>query len=501
MAWIDPFILPETILYNFPIKIGAVDEGTLTVAFNTTSMMSEANLFDTKLLATFAVALIFGFLGAIMLARAIAKPIKKLTDATRKVAGGDLSVNVEVNSINEIEQLSTSFNNMTSSLKEYESKLIERASIDSLTELHNHRYFQERIKKEIHRADRFNHPISIIMIDIDHFKLINDTYGHIVGDVILKDFANLLKSQARDMDVVARYGGEEFAIILPETSLDNAMHLAERIKKFTKKHVFHANDHAQILITVSLGVSQYPIHSKESDGLIMAADLAMYRAKSLGRNHVVAFEIGSDYDSTVDPYHLYLLLHATDEGTVEAISGAIDAKCLNPTGFSRRIADDALAIAKISGSCTEDDYIGVKIAALLHDIGKLGMPDYLFTNSKKLTEAERRIILGHPHLGHSIVQKSPQLQSVLPGILHHHERWDGAGYPDGLSGENIPLVARIIAAADTYHLILLELPKDEPASIDTAIRELQAYSSKQLDPNIVDTYICLLAQNESIINA
>lgn len=485
---IDPLFMPKTIPYNFPIKLEPDSRGILTVAFNTSSIISASEIFDTKLLATFAVALVIGFLGAILLARAIAHPIKKLTDATTKVAAGDLTVNVEISSTDEIEQLSTSFNNMIASLKEYEAKLIERASMDSLTDLYNHRYFQERIKKEIHRADRYDRPLSIIMLDIDHFKSINDSFGHIAGDIILKEFAILLVNQSRDIDIVARYGGEEFAIILPETSIDKAVYAAERIRTITKNYVFEVNKHAPVSITVSLGVAQFPIHSKEADGLIMAADLAMYRAKSLGRDHVISYVADTEYDSASDPYHLYLLLHATDEGTVEAISGAIDAKCQNPAGFSGRIADDAVAIAKETGLCTPENCVEVRIAALLHDIGKLGMPDHIFTNPDKLTDEERRIVIGHPNLGHSIVQKSTQLKSVLPGILHHHERWDGAGYPDGLEGENIPLIARIIAAASEYQKILVNLSIHNQAAKEAAIEELKKYSGTQLDPNIVEVY-------------
>lgn len=492
---INPLLLPRTIPYSYPVKLDSGKSGVLTVVFGTDSMMNTAELFDTKLLATFAIALIFGFIGAIMLARTIANPIKKLTDATAKVAEGDLTIHVQVNSTDEIEHLGASFNNMISNLKEYESKLIERASMDSLTELYNHRYFQERMKKEIHRADRYNHPLSIVMLDIDHFKLINDSYGHIVGDAILKEFANLLTHQARDMDIIARYGGEEFAIILPETPLDCAMQVAERIRLATKAYVFKINKHAPVSITVSLGVAQFPIHSKESDGIIMAADLAMYRAKSMGRNHVIAFASDTSYDCTSDPYHLYLLLHATDEGTVDALAGAIDAKCKNPSGFSSKIAQDAVNIALETGLCSRDDCTEVKIAALLHDIGKLGMPDHIFTNPDKLTGEECKIIMSHPNLGHSIVQKSPQLQSVLPGILYHHERWDGAGYPGGLTGEEIPLIARVIAAADIYQSLLLEFPEE------SAINEIRSYSGNQLDPNIVDAYLRILTSCEPARNA
>jgi HD-GYP domain-containing protein (c-di-GMP phosphodiesterase class II) len=144
--------------------------------------------------------------------------------------------------------------------------------------------------------------------------------------------------------------------------------------------------------------------------------------------------------------------------------------------------------------CSEENCTEIKIAALLHDIGKLGMPDHIFTNPDKLTDEELKIVMGHPNLGHNIVQRSPKLQTVLPGILHHHERWDGAGYPDGLIGENIPLIARIIAAADAYQTILGKLPKDDQAK-ENAIKKLQIYSGKQLDPNIVEVYLHILASN------
>ncbi|MDI6829445.1 MAG: diguanylate cyclase, partial [Armatimonadota bacterium] len=487
-------------IVNIPSMVKPGEMGTVTVGFCTQTLDMIIEGMQARLLCIFAVAFLVGLFGTISLAKAISKPIKQLTSAARMISSGNLDVSIPVKAADEIGELSRAFNNMVVALKESRDRLIERANTDGLTDLYNHRYFQERLGKELSRAERYGRPLSIIMLDIDHFKALNDTHGHPVGDIVLQEIAKLLVSSVRDIDIVCRYGGEEFAIILPETQASEAIVIAERLRSAVRRHCFIGKDGQSVPVTISLGVAQYPIHSKEREGLIMAADLAMYQAKSMGRNRVIAFSSDFTTDKSADPYRLYLLLHATDVSTIEAIAAAVDAKEQREPGTSRAVMQDAVALAKVLG-LSEQEQNDVKIASLLHDVGKLGISASVLRKEGELTDEERRIIRSHPTLGFAIVQKSPHLKSMLPGILYHHEAWDGSGYPNCLKGEEIPLIARIIAIVDAYHAMMSDRPRGRKMTSEEAKVELRNCAGKQFDPELVEMFINMLNQREGDIRA
>lgn len=479
-----------------PIKLESGEVGTIAVGFSSRSIDAAVEDSQNRLLATFAAALLVGLLGALSLARAITRPLRELIYAASDVEQGNLDVSIPVRSKDELGVLAHGFNRMVVALRESRDKLIQRANTDSLTNLYNHRHFQERLATELSRAERFNRPLSVIMLDIDNFKTLNDTHGHPIGDQVLKGVAKLLTSEVRDIDVVARYGGEEFALILPETPISEASVAAERVRLAVARHCFTGRDGQSIPVTISLGVAQYPIHSAEREGLIMAADLAMYQAKSMGRNRAVAFSNEIREDKNPDPYKLYLLLHATDMSTIEAMAAAVDAKGQRYPGFSRDVMKHSLALAERLG-LSEEQQNDVRIASLLHDIGKLGIPDHILNKNGVHTDEERRMIRGHPAMGYAIVQKSPHLRSMLPGILHHHERWDGNGYPNCLKGEEIPVIARIIAVVDAYHAMMTTRPHAGTMTPQQARDELRRCAGTQFDPNMVEVFIDMLEREES----
>ena len=487
---------PETMRVNVPALVDG-RRGMITVAFGSRSLASAAEIMQTRLLCTFALAFLAGLLGSILLAKAITCPLKKLITAARAVEAGDLTVSVQVASRDEIGELADSFNKMVAAQKQSTEKLIERANMDSLTGLYNHRYFQERVRSEIKRAERYDRPMAVIMMDIDHFKNLNDTHGHPVGDAVLQELAAVLYDEARrDIDIITRYGGEEFAVVLPETELEGARAVAERIRLGVQRHVFEGKDGETIPVTVSLGIAQYPIHSAEPEGLIMAADLAMYQSKSMGRNMTTAFSRDIKSDKGNDPYKLYLLLHATDMSTIEAMAAAVDAKSQRPPGFSKELVAHSVALAQQLGM-SEDEQNDVRIATLLHDIGKLGISEAILGKKDELTGEELAVIRTHPVLGHAIIQKSPHLKSMVPGILSHHEWWDGNGYPEGLAGEKIPRIARIISVVDAYYAMISKRPHRNRMTAEEAAAEVQRYSGTQFDPEVVDTFIGMLGLEQS----
>jgi len=483
---------PETMRVNVPAMVGKDQRGMITVAFGSRSLVAAIEAMQTKLLTTFAFAFLAGLIGSILLAKAIICPLKKLITAARAVTAGDLNVSVPVSSHDEIGELTDSFNTMVASLKETTEKLIERANLDSLTGLYNHRYFQERVRSEIKRAERYSRPMSVIMLDIDHFKSLNDAHGHPVGDAVLVDLAEVLLAEARrDIDIITRYGGEEFALILPETELEGARFIAERIRLGVQRHAFQGKDVETVPVTISLGIAQYPIHSAEPEGLIMAADLAMYQSKSMGRNMTTSFNRDLRPNQDNDPYKLYLLLHATDMGTIEAMAAAVDAKSQRPPGYTRELVAHSVALAQQLGM-SEDEQNDVRIATLLHDIGKLGISEAILSKEESLTKEELAIVQSHPILGHAIIQKSPHLKSMLPGILSHHEWWDGNGYPEGLAGEKIPRIARIIAVVDAYYAMITDRPHRKRRTAKEAAAEILKCSGLQFDPTVVEAFLGML---------
>jgi HD-GYP domain-containing protein (c-di-GMP phosphodiesterase class II) len=295
------------------------------------------------------------------------------------------------------------------------------------------------------------------------------------------------------VDVAARYGGEEFAIVLPETTADQAEILGDRIREAVFSRVFEKANAQCCRLTLSVGVSEYPSHCSDRASLLRAADGALYKAKMKGRNIVATFDGESGGDPKPDPHKLYVLLHATDITTVEAIAAAIDAKHSYPSGHS-------VAIARLAGEMgdrlglTQDERTSLYVAALLRDVGQIAIPDTVLEKSDRLSLEEMELVEKHPVLGHAIVQKSPYMAAMLPAILHHHEHFDGTGYPDGLAGDQIPLAARIIAVVDTYQSMAVDRPyrgKLEPA---VAQSELERLAGSQFDPEVVTAFLETLAE-------
>lgn len=479
---------------SIPALIRKDEIGSLLIGFESKSIVEAADVMKKKLVFTFALALILGILFSLSLARTIAFPLKKLISASREIESGNLNVKVDVKSDDEIGELSHAFNSMVAAMRENRDRLVERANTDSLTDLYNHRYFQERLAAELSRAERYKHPLSLIMLDIDHFKSLNDTHGHPTGDMVLRALAGIMVSEARDIDIIARYGGEEFTIILPETTGEEALLMAERLRETIRSHSFVGKEESRIPVTVSMGISEFPVHASEREGLIMAADLAMYQAKSTGRNKSVVFANELRKKGS-DPYKMYLLLYAKDMSTLEAIAAAIDAKAQRKEGSSIEVAAHCVSMAAESG-LTEKQQKDIRVASLLHDIGKIGIPDAVLRKKEPLSEKERVALRSHPEIGYTIIQKSPHLKSMVPGILHHHENWDGTGYPGGLKGEDIPLIARIISVVDTYHEMIEEGQNNRKLSPDEAKAELKRLSGIRFDPVIVDKFIRILEKAE-----
>jgi diguanylate cyclase (GGDEF)-like protein len=223
------------------------------------------------------------------LARSILKPLNALEQGVQHLGDGKLSYRIKLSSQDEFGKLAETFNLMAAKLEQSQQELIDLATLDGLTGVFNRREFNRRFKNELERAQRYHHNCCLIMFDIDHFKKLNDTYGHPAGDEALKHFANLLKTQVRPADVVARYGGEEFGVILPETEIAKAVEVAERLRKLIETQTVAISTEQTIHITSSIGISVFPQDASETYSLLEAADQALYAAKRSGRNRVIRY--------------------------------------------------------------------------------------------------------------------------------------------------------------------------------------------------------------------
>lgn len=422
--------------------------------------------------------------GALIYARRISSRLSTLVENIRLVAAGDYSARAEIEEGDELAPISQAFNSMVESLSTARQALIDKANTDAVTGLANHGSFQDRLAAEFSRSVRYGSKLSLIMIDLDHFKLFNDLNGHPAGDSALQKIARIISSQIRDVDMAARYGGEEYAVVLPETGAEQAIVFAERIREEVASSLFEQANPQSCKLTLSIGVAEYPGHCEEKVGLLHAADSALYQAKMRGRNQVVAYDAECSAYPKPGPRKLYVLLHATDISTVTALAAAIDAKHSHPPGHSIAIARMASEVGRRLG-LSSNDRTSLYVAALLRDIGQIAIPDDILEKSERLTDTEMEQIEKHPVLGHAIVQKSPHMSAMLPAVLHHHERYDGTGYPDGLSGTDIPLSARIIAAADAYQSMATTRPYRDKLNIQEAQTELSRLAGTQFDPEVV----------------
>jgi len=363
------------------------------------------------------------------------------------------------------------------------ARALAQASEDSLTGLLNHRAFQDRIEQEVARARRGGHPLAVVMIDLDGFGAINNVHGHQAGDVTLVAVARCLREQTRQADVAARYGGDEFTLILPETALDEALDTAERIRgELARLTVAHGAQ--AIRITASIGVAVMPDHATTREDLIGAADNASYAAKRAGKDRVRRAEAGA---LPHDPLALAARLDDANLATVEALASTVDAKDAYTRGHSGRVAAYAAAIAGSLG-LPAADVARIRQAGVLHDVGKIGVPDAILLKPGQLSDEEFAVIKQHPEIGERILRGLPFLAEILPAVRHHHERWDGRGYPDGLAGDAIPHDAAILAVADSLDAMTSSRTYRVALLAAEAIRRVREGAGAQYDPRVVAAF-------------
>jgi len=349
------------------------------------------------------------------------------------------------------------------------------ALTDPLTGLGNHRHFHERLERELRHAHERRLPLTLCLIDVDDFKRINDRFGHPAGDRVLSRLATRLRQSGEAF----RLGGDEFALLLPgydeNAALIAATSVVERISALELDQLGS--------VTVSAGVATSPAHAADRDELIRLADSALYWAKEYGKNRVRAYR-----PDVIELAELKRLASGPDRAArfraAASLARAVDARDVYTGSHSQRVADLAARTARRLGLPDEEVEL-TRLAASLHDLGKLAIPEEILRKPGPLTDPERMVLERHPQIGFRMLE-SLGVDPVADWVLHHHERWDGSGYPDGLPGDQIPLGARIIFVADAYDAMTSERVYRGRVAPDQAIAELRRCAGSQFDPGIVN---------------
>ena len=385
-------------------------------------------------------------------------------------------------------------------------KMEKLAIRDGLTGLYNHHHFKEIIKKEYKKAKRYMQPLSCIMLDLDHFKSVNDTHGHQFGDLVLMQSATVLNNLVRDIDFVSRYGGEEFFIVLPNTNLKGAYILAERIRASFADNIFKQENISEI-VTVSIGVSSMSDENVLSErDLIENADKSLYRAKWRGRNNVCTYdevevnEKSGSKEDTKKMKNFHVKLRSLNDNIMEnCIESTHDILCELEKGWDY-IKEHSIRVSRYAENLSrellmsEEEAKTIRYAALLHDVGMVGVGSTTLWKKGKLSGEEYVVIKRHCNIGVKIVKQTKLFEKELPLILYHHERYDGKGYPHKLKGETIPFGARILAVVEAYDAMMNNTAYRKAYSEEDAANELREGSGTQFDPLMVAAFIKIIGK-------
>jgi len=413
-------------------------------------------------------------------------------------------------------------------------KAQEQAITDGLTGVKTHRFFMEALSSEWKRSSRAGRSFALVLMDLDRFKFVNDFYGHLEGDLVLQRVGQILETNCRRSDVVARYGGDEFVILMPETTMEQARQLAGKLRGWVASDPLLREKN----ISASFGIACYPLHGSSPQELIQVADASMYLSKHQGGNtvstadHVDPNEARRWKRDVLEAYlgvtlkrlfatgpeafeEIYQRLRQFTDSlpateiagasagpssvpqsildTVTSLAYAVDAKDQYTQGHSQKVSAYAALLAEALGM-SEPEVEEVRLAAVLHDVGKVGIPEAILNKSGPLNPEEWETMKTHVLFGSRILEPLVPLARIREMVLHHHEFFDGSGYPKALSGEAIPLGARIITIADSYDTITSDRSYKKGRTAEQALSELERCANTQFDARLIGAFVRAMRQ-------
>ncbi len=393
-------------------------------------------------------------------------------------------------------------------------KVFQNSTMDNLTNLYSHRRFQELLTDELNTAKENDSALSVLIFDINEISQINKEFGHSKGDEVIKLVAEKISQNLRKQDIAGRYGGDEIGVILPGMDTNEAKYLAEYIT-----YVISCTFIDDVgPVKVSVGLATYPTDATDREKLLILTEQGVFVSRSKGyKNGTSTIVSVQDYDfwddaslnsfaSVIAKRHSQIGINFEESlldkfkhdntmtknhiiEIVTSLAGAIDAKDEYTKDHSASVSRYAVALAKAINLPTQE-IERIRLGALLHDIGKIGIPENILRKPAQLTEEEWAILRQHPAIGaDKILMPNPALHDLIPIVKYHHERWDGKGYPEGLKGEEIPLAARIVSIADSYHALISDRPYRKGLSIDKACQILEDEADKQWDKELVRQFV------------
>jgi diguanylate cyclase (GGDEF)-like protein len=465
--------------------------GYFKVQSPVTHIHRQAELARRTVLITGAVALALMILLVVAIHIFVAAPVVRLLNRLQHIEGGsgqaeDLSRDMHGEPLVLARRLQSAF-----------EKLAYLSKTDQLTGLANRRHFEEVLEYFYNQARRYNRPLSVLVLDVDYFKAVNDSAGHQAGDRMLAYASDEIRRACRKADLPARIGGDEFAVLLPETESDAAVAMAERIRSAVPRRPLSVRN-TEINVTVSIGVADlFADRISSPHELMSLADRALYRAKEQGRNCI--FQARDLIDSEPPPpknagplkeklaglNHEFkgLFLRA-----IEQVAGLLERRDPHMADHATKVKRYAVLIAR-EMDLPERMVNRLEIAAALHDIGMLLLPDSILLCPGGLDLERLEEMKSHAVLGARMMGEMSFLDQEVPAVRHHHERWDGEGYPDGLSGANIPLGARILSVADCFDAMTSPRVFRDAKSAEQALNELRRGAGKQFDPGVVEAFL------------
>ncbi len=374
--------------------------------------------------------------------------------------------------------------------RETRKYLTHLANTDMLTGLYNHRYYQDKLREYVDKADTQS-PLALVLLDINYFKHYNDSFGHMAGDKVLRTVSKVLKSQDLGQNsFAARYAGGQFVMVLSNCNGSKAVAITESIISKINQYEFAGEQYQpEGKIMISSGIAVYPDHAHSSRELQQFADQALYKARSLKRHRVeLYFYVLDNNEANSNERELLNSIHT--------LISVINAKDRYTYGHSERVTFYAHEVA-VQMQLSEQEIKLLDFSAFLHDIGKIEIDRELLNKHGKLNNEEWNIIRQHPVWGSDIIKPLEKLRPAVPIILYHHENYDGSGYPEGLAGDSIPMLARIIRVVDSFDAMTSYRPYKHNMSNDEALAELRQNAGTMFDPFIVQCFEKVIRDEES----